>query len=141
MSVEENKALLKRYFEEVLNKGNVSAVDQYIDENYTMRGASGAELIKGRKAAKEYWGQARVFAPDLHATIDEMVAEGDSVAAAGTWEGTNTGESQGNPPTGKHFKYGYIAIYSFAGGKIAGGRIISDTLSLYQQLGVTPPTG
>jgi predicted ester cyclase len=139
LSAEGNKAILKRYFNEVLNKGNASLLDELMDENYVMRGPSGEELIKGREGSKAYFAQGRAAFSGLHATIDEMVAEGDKVVAAGVWEGTNTGPLQGVAPTGKHVKYGYIAIYSFAGGKITGGRILSDTVSLYQQLGTTPP--
>ena len=139
-SEETNKAVLKRYFEEVLNKGNAALLDELMDENYVMVGAGGQEVIKSREGNKQYFSQGRSMASDLHVTIDEMVAEADKVAVAGAWEGTNTGPFQGNPPTGKRFKYGYTAIYRFAGGKIAGGRIVSDTLGVYQQLGIAPPS-
>ena len=139
LSAEGNKAILKRYFDEVLNKGNMSLLDELMDKNYVMRGATGQELIKGREGSKAYFAQGRAAFSGLHATVDEMVAEGDKVVATGVWEGTNTGSLQGAAPTGKHVKYGYIAIYSFAGGKITGGRILSDTMSLYQQLGTIPP--
>ncbi len=139
LSAEGNKAILKRDFDEVLNKGNVSLLDELMDENYVMRGASGQEVIKGREGSKAYFAQGRAAFSGLHATVDEMVGEGDKVVAAGVWEGTNTGPFQGVAATGKHVKYGYVAIYSFAGGKITGGRIVSDTTTLYQQLGITPP--
>ncbi len=139
-SQEKNKAVVKRYFEEVLNKRNFALLDELMDENYVMRGPSGQEAIRGRAGSKEYFSRSGTLASDLRVTIDEMHADGDKVIVSGYWQGTNTGEFQGNRPTGKPFKYGYTGVYTLAGGRIVGGRIVSDTLSLYQQLGITPPS-
>jgi steroid delta-isomerase-like uncharacterized protein len=76
--------------------------------------------------------------PDIHWTIDDMVAEGDKVAARTTWTGTHKGEIMGIPPTNKKVTVSGIVIDRFAGGKIVEDNGIFDMLDLMRQLGPVP---
>lgn len=138
MSTEENKATLRRHVE-VFNTGDLSIVDELIAPNYVLH-YSGNEY-KGPEGFKQIVTGARNAFPDLHYTIDDMVAEGDWVAVRYTMTGTFTGEMGGIAPTGKHVTVPEAIFYRFEGGKEVEALPFSDQLSFYQQLGVSPPTG
>jgi predicted ester cyclase len=78
--------------------------------------------------------------PDMHVTIDDMVAEGDKVAARTTWTGTHKGEFMGVPPTNKKVTFSLIVIDRFAGGKIVEDHGEYSALGLMRQLGLPVPT-
>ena len=79
--------------------------------------------------------------PDYHSTIEDMVAEGDKVAGRFTWQGTHQREYFNTAPTGKKVTGTMYGIYRFEEGKRAEAWILQDRLSIFQQLGVTPPAG
>jgi predicted ester cyclase len=79
--------------------------------------------------------------PDLQATIEEMIAEGDKVVVRWAWQGTHQGEWQGIAPTGKQFKNEGITIYTLANGRIVDDRFQANGLGLMQQLGAIPASG
>jgi predicted ester cyclase len=140
MSTEKNKATLRRYYDEVFNKKNLSVWDELMDKNYTMSPVGNRTGgLKGLEGAKQVATGISGNAPDTKITIDEMVADGDTVAVRGAFKGTNTGNLQDNPPTGKKFVRAFAAFYRFKDGKIAEGWTVQDTLGMYQQLGLTPP--
>ena len=139
MSVEENKATLRKYYDEIFNKGDLSHWSEMVDDTYVMKVVGGQEL-KGLDGAKQTQAQ-RAFSPDMTVSIDEMVAEGDIVFIRGEFTGTNTGEYQGMGPTGKKFVRAFAASYKFKDGKIVGGWALHDLLGFYQQLGMSPPGG
>ena len=76
--------------------------------------------------------------PDLHLTIEDLIAEGDKVVARNTVTGTHQGEYMGLPPTGKSVTYNEIFIVRFAGGRIAETWGVVDVFSQMKQLGVIP---
>jgi predicted ester cyclase len=128
MSAKEIKGLMRRLFEE-FNKGKAAAM-AVIDRSIDMRGD-----LKDFKQMESEWYDAF---PDMHVTIDDMVAEGDKVAARVTMTGTQTGEIMGIPPTNKKVTVSLIVIDRFAGGKIVEDNGIFDALGLMRQLGVVP---
>jgi hypothetical protein len=91
--------------------------------------------LKDFKQMESEWYDAF---PDLHVTIDDMVAEGDKVAIRITWTGTHKGEIMGIPPTNKKVTGSLIAIDRFAGGKIVEDNGQFDALGLMRQLGLDP---
>jgi hypothetical protein len=115
-------------FEE-FNKGKAAAM-AVIDRSIDMRGD-----LKDFKQMESEWYDAF---PDLHVTIDDMVAEGDKVAIRITWTGTHKGEIMGIPPTNKKVTGSLIAIDRFAGGKIVEDNGQFDALGLMRQLGLDP---
>jgi predicted ester cyclase len=126
MSAEENKRLMRRLFEEC-NKGKAAAMAA-IDRSYA------CSDLKDFKQMESEWYDAF---PDTHYTIDDMVAEGDKVAARVTVTGTHKGEFMGIPPTNKKVKISLIFIDRFAGGKIVEDNGEYSALDLMRQLGLS----
>jgi len=138
MSTEENKAVVRRLIEEAYNKGNLAVVDECTAVDFVFHGA--AQELKGPEGAKQLITTLRTAFPDIHMTIDDIVAEGDIVAHRFTYHGTFTGELSGIAPTGKQFKITMAGFTRLAGGKQVEGWAYGDSSALYQQLGVTPPS-
>jgi len=116
MSVEDLKAIVRRYVEEPWNQGKLDTLDELCDPNFTLHGLGGLEAFKA--AIRDY----RMAFPDTHFTIEEMIAEGDKVAFRWTARGTQQGGYQGRPPTGKVRTSHGITIVRFANGKIIEDR-------------------
>ena len=142
MSVKEIKALERRLYE-AYNKGKAAAL-AVIDELYatdTIQHSSTGEEIRGIKNYKQHVSAFSSAFPDLHFTIDDMVAEGDKVAVRLTATGTNKGTFRGIPPTNKKMTVSMIQIDRIAGGKFVEGWSRYDTFGLMQQLGLIPTPG
>jgi predicted ester cyclase len=137
MSVETNKALICRLYDEALNKGNLAVVDEIIAPNYVRHGlAPGA--LPGPESTKQVFAAMRTAFPDLHTTVEPMVGEGDKVAAQLTHSGTHKGEFRGIAPTGKQVTVTTIGIYRLAGHKLEEAWIQMDELGMLRQLGLVP---
>ena len=139
MSVEENIANVRRLNDEVWNKGNLAVVDELIAPDYVFHGP--LTEIKGPEGLKQYIAAMRTAFPDLHMTIEGMVAEGDMVAARYTARGTFKGEFMGTAPTGKQMTLPNAVFARFKGGKQVEVWPYMDMLTWFQQLGVAPPVG
>src|SRR5271156_3651729 len=136
----DNKALLRRYVEEVLNKKNLALTDElvapaFVDHDTSMPDAQGPAGDK-RLAA-----MVHASFPDLYFTIEDMVAEEDRVAYRYSVRGTHQGDFMGIAPTGKQFAVTGIHIYRFGDGKLQEEWENWDTLGLLRQLGVLPEPG
>lgn len=139
MSAKDLKTLMRRFIEE-WNKGKAAAM-AVIDEMYTTDFVShggGGEDIRGIKNVKKSTSEEFSAFPDQHFTIEDMIVEGDKLAARISMTGTHKGEYMGAPPTNKKITIRAIAIERFAGGKIVEEWGMYDTLSLMQQLGAVP---
>jgi len=143
MSVEDNKAIARRVYEafsQAVSTGNWATLDAVlaadaIDHNPVPGQGPGLEGVKQVFA---------VFAagfPDLHFTVEDMIAEGDKVVSRLTMHGTHRGDFQGIAPTGKSITQTGIDILRLAGGKVIERWGEFDNLGLMQQLGVIPAPG
>jgi predicted ester cyclase len=132
MSTEENKAVARRFLNEIFNKGNFDYADEVYDENVIAHTPFGD--IKGRDGLKQFNMLIKAF-PDIVMTIEDQVAEGDKVVNRFTFTGTHEGEFMGIAPTGKSFKFSGINIQVIVDGKFIEGWSVMDILSLDQQLG------
>ena len=139
MGVEENKAALKRYYDEIMNKGNFSLLADLVDEEYYLESPT-TKSEKGLEDFKKRYADRIAVSSDGFFTIDEMVAEGDIVVIRGYMKGTHTGDAPEMPATGKPYNAAYTAFYYFKNGKIVKGWTIHDVLTRFQQLGITPPS-
>jgi len=137
MSVEENKAVIRRMIDE-LNNGNLAVLDEAMAENCIWLSAAGQEM--NREGYKQFITILMNAFPDLKGTIVNIVAEGDEVAVRFILEGTNKGDFMGTPPTGKTIKVTEDYFNRFEGGKIVEYRNLVDSLAFYQQLGISPPS-
>jgi steroid delta-isomerase-like uncharacterized protein len=133
MSLEENKALVRRYYEAMWNRWDLSLVDALIGEGLTFRGSLGI-AVQGREGFRDYMGAVRRAFPDFHNRIEELVAEGDKVVVRLTYTGTQRGELFGIAPTGKRVAYAGVAIFRIEAGRIAEGWVLGDVHGLMQQL-------
>ena len=133
MSVEQNKATLRRMYEEVWNRGNMSVIPELIALNYHF----------GERKGPEGWRQIvttmRTAFPDVHYTIDQIVGEGEWLAYRVSVRGTFKGRYGNIEPTGKQFNSTQAFFSLFKDGKLMTAIGFGDTLSFYQQLGVKPP--
>ncbi len=140
MSVEKNKALLRRYVEEVLNKGNVDAVNKFFATNCVDHTAPPG-TPPGASGIKQLLTVTLEALSNLHVTIEDMIAEGDKVVSRITGRGAHTTKFMGVAPTGKELTIMQISIDRIAGGKIVEHWGLADQMALMQQLGVVPSTG
>ncbi len=141
MSTEQNKSLVRQFVEEVMNKGNVAAIDQLVAPNVVDHAPEVPNLPPGIEGTKQIFALYRVAFPDMRVTIDDEVAEGDRVAWRWTLTGTNTGSMMGMPATGKRVTMTGTDILRIVGGKITERWVNFDQLGMLQQLGVIPAPG
>jgi steroid delta-isomerase-like uncharacterized protein len=130
MSVEANKALVQRYIKEAWNKGNVDVLDELYGANFNS-GGYGDGGVGGLQAAITSY---RTSFPDLHFTVEEVIAEEDKVAYRWTSRGTHHGEYDGIAPTGKPMTVTGITILRIVDGKITEDRSETNISSLREQL-------
>jgi predicted SnoaL-like aldol condensation-catalyzing enzyme len=117
---QKNKALTRWWWEEVWVKGNVAATDEFMAANYVDHpGLPG--LPPGPEGMKQALTYYRAAAPELQATLDDILAEGEKVALRWSARGTHLGEWLDVPPTGHHFTMSGISIYRIAQGKAVEG--------------------
>src|SRR6266404_5816896 len=137
----ENKTVIRRLFEELWNKGNLSVADQLFAPNYTHHDPSTPDVGLGPESEKKRATLYRTAFPALRLTIEDIVAEGETVVARWSCRGTHKGELNGIAPTGKQFNITGVSIARFTNGKMFEGFVNWDALGLMQQLGVVPELG
>jgi steroid delta-isomerase-like uncharacterized protein len=137
MSAEDNKAIVRRVYEEVINKGNLNVADETLTSDYVYR-SPGSPEFRGPDGFKQLITMYRTAFPDLHLDVDDLIAEGDTVVSRWTGRGTHQGELMGIPPTGKQVTVTGVVISRFSGGKAAEDWELIDTLGMLQQLGAIP---
>lgn len=138
MSVEENKAIVRRAVE-AINTGNLAVADEIIATDFVLHDTFLPMEVRGIEGAKQWVSMTRTAFPDVRVTILDLVGEGDKVAKHWTFSGTFKGEFGGIPPTGKQFMLEpALSIYRFTGGKIAEIWMGYNALLMMQQLGVIP---
>jgi steroid delta-isomerase-like uncharacterized protein len=140
MATEENKALVRQFVEEVQNSGNLALIDELVAATFINHSAPPGvpPSVEGVRVVMAMF--QRAF-PDGRMTIEDMVAEGDSVVTRKTFRGTHGGDFMGLPPTGKAVRIGLIDILRITDGRITDHWLESDTLGLLQQLGAVPAPG
>ena len=135
---EVNKTIVRRLFEEVWNKGDLSVADELFAPNYAHHDPSTPDVGRGPESEKKRATLYRTAFPDLRLTIEDIIAEGETVMARWFCRGTHNGDLSGIAPTGKQFNISGVSIARFTGGKMVEGWVNWDALGLMQQLGVVP---
>jgi steroid delta-isomerase-like uncharacterized protein len=135
MSLEQNKAIARRFVEDLLGKGDYAlfselTINDYADHNLP----SGITPLQSISAFRAGFPEARFI-------VEDVIAEGDRVVVRYTVEATHTGNFYGIPATGKAISMSGISIYRLTGGKLAEAWVQYDQLGLMQQIGVVPMQG
>lgn len=139
MSTEENKVIVRRFFEEGPSKGNLSIADELLSPDFAMHTPLPASL--GIKGINEVIITCRAAFEHLNVTIEDMIAEGDKVTARFTAHGTHKGDFMGLQATGKPITMTGIEIFRIKDGKIIELWGEANLLGLMQQLGIFPSPG
>ena len=140
-SPEENKALVRRFWEEEAHRRNPTAIEEMVAPDYVGHFPPTPDL-RGPDALRQFNAETYRAFPDAHFAIDDLFGERDRVALRWTLRGTHQGELRGGiAATGRRVEVGGINIFRLAGGRIAEVWSANDTLGLLQQLGLVPAPG
>ena len=137
LAIHANEALARDVFAEVFNGHDLERIDEYFAVDY----AHDAPIPPGRDSFKAFMGAIVTAFPDFNGTLEDVVVGGDRVACRSTWRGTHEAELMGIPATGRSVEYGVIEIFRVEGGRFAEHWQQSDTLTMFQQLGLLPELG
>ncbi len=138
MSENENKALVRRWFDEVWNRGRADLIDEMSHRDIAATGLGhGTSESRGTAPFKVFYTNMRETFPDLHVTIEDVVAEGDKVVVRLSVEGTHTGHALA-PATGRKAAFTAIVIARIANGQIVEAWNAIDQLGILHQIGALP---
>ena len=139
---EENKALIRRYYEEIdaaaREKRDASFLDAFVAPDFVNHNPPPG-FTPDLEGVKEAFAYFLVATPDGYHIVEDMIGEGDKVVTRLSGYGTQTGELFGIPPSGKQIRARAIAIHRVANGKIVEHWGEADNLGVMQQLGVVSP--
>jgi steroid delta-isomerase-like uncharacterized protein len=138
MSIESNKALITRWIEDGWNAGNPALIDEIYAPNVVQHDPSSPAPVASSQALKSYVSGFLAAFPDLHFTIDDLLAEGDKVLWRFTAQAAHTGPLMDIPATGKRVIVTGMALFRIANGTIAEVWVNFDTLGMLQAIGVIP---
>ena len=135
MSTQDNKALVQRFYEEVINQKNLAALDNFVSPT-----AVNHTVPSGLPQGPSQFLSLHLNAfPDVNATVVDLLADGDKVVALVSIHGTHQGAFRAASPTGKPISVMAINIFRIVNGKMVEHWGLADRLSALQQLGIVPP--
>ncbi|NJO41631.1 MAG: ester cyclase [Cyanobacteria bacterium RU_5_0] len=132
MVLEQNKSIVLEFYK-AINQENFEQAKQMLAPNMVAQLMSGA-VIRGGNNFVEHLQMARSTFPDVYYTIEDVLAEDNTVVSYGTFMGTQHGEILGIAPMGNQVKFSIVQIDQLANGKIVEHRTIGDSLTMVQQL-------
>jgi steroid delta-isomerase-like uncharacterized protein len=137
-TAEQNKALIRRWFEEVWNKGRADAIAEMFAEDGIAHGLSDDvnQPLRGPKGFLPFHAQFREAFPDIEVVVEDQVAEGDMVATRCSVRGKHTGDSLGFAATNSPVEFTGMTITRIRNGKIVEAWNNFDFMKMYRQLGV-----
>jgi len=136
ITIEEHKQLARRVPEDIATKGDLELISDLFTEDAVEHSLAGD--VRGREAIRQEIESFTDSFGDFSATVDDVVAEGDTVAMRLTWRGTHDGEFMGIEPTGESFEVDNMVVTRIESGKIAERWVLPDMLGMFSQLGVLP---
>lgn len=119
---EENKELVRRYYGEVFNARNVDAVGEFFADERLVQGI--------QRGCLAYFDSF----PDLHVSIEELIAEGDKVVCRSVATGTHDGEYKGIAPTGRNVAIDGVDVFRVAGGRFVGYWCLANVAGAMRQI-------
>jgi predicted ester cyclase len=133
MSQENNKVAIRRFYDEAINQKKLAVIEELFGASYVSH-----DLPSDPTELKHFINGFHLAFPDGQITIEEIIAEGDTIALRGTFHGTQTGQFQDIPPTGKTVTIPALDMYRLSEGKIVEHWGGPNQLRLLQQLGAIP---
>ncbi len=134
MSVEENKAIARDYFEAIANK-DLAWIDDHIAPDFVRHDPGLPFEVRGPEGVKHLNSVFLTAFPDLRLDIEDVIGEGDKVLVRLTIRGTHQGELMEIPPTGNEVEVGVLDLFRIADGRLAEHWAMIDNLGMMQQLG------
>ena len=141
MGTEDPESVYGRVVEEVINGGNVAALDDLATPEFVEHEELPPGIPRNREGVKHFFSLLRTAFPDATATMENLVVQGDMVAARLVVTGTHRGDFVGIPPTGKQVSIQVFDLVRVVDGKMTEHWGLSDQFSLLQQLGAIPAPG
>jgi predicted ester cyclase len=138
MSVQQNKVLARRVFDEIWSEGQLDVADELLSPDFVGRPGGLGEPFHGPAGAKEFIGRLREGFPDITFTIEDMIGEGDLVAARWVAVGTHDGEFMGLDATERQATFGGMTFLRFEQDRIAEGWTQLDALTLMRAIQALP---
>ncbi len=135
---EQNKAAMRRIYEEIWNQGNFKVVDEIVSPDYVGHLPTPPGAPSGREGLRWLIQMYRTAFPDIHVQVDDQFAEGDKVLTRITIQGTHQGLFMNVPPTNKKICVTALVVTRFKNGQNVEGWAELDRFGLMQQLGVIP---
>jgi steroid delta-isomerase-like uncharacterized protein len=142
-SVEQNQAVVRRFFEELWSRPDRALAEALFAGDcltHQLRGGAWSVAERGPASMTEHIEEWHAALPDLRAAVEELYGEGDHVFVRWVIRGTQSGPLFGVPPTGNRLEIHGCASYELRGGRIVADWVLFDQLGLFQQLGLLPPT-
>ena len=138
---DKNTAAMKRFYDEVMNKGNFKVIDELVADNFVEHYLPDPSMPANKAGVAQSIGMFRTAFPDLQVTIEDFAAKGDKVWIYSTTRGTNTGAMMGMPATGKKVEVKGFDLVRFVNGKAVEHWGLNDDLKMMMQLGMIPEPG
>lgn len=133
-----SKTISRRFFEEILSKGDLELVNELFTADYNAHTPIG--VFEGIEGARQFVIRLREAFPDLDAKVEDQVVEGDKVANLWSAQGTHQGDFGGIPATGRKMETSGITMFRFADGKVLESWGFADLMGMMKQLGAAPTT-
>lgn len=133
-ATERNKEIYSRFIQQVFNEGNFDGLGELLAPDYMIEDAPPG-TASGAEGVKQIVAMFRGAFPDLRITLDELVAEGDSVAARSTARGTHRGAFMGIEPTGRSITMPTLTLVHIRDGRLVASWVKNDIAALMRQLG------
>jgi steroid delta-isomerase-like uncharacterized protein len=139
MSIEENKAIARRWSEELWSRGSLDVADEIVAPEYVRHDPGAPFPAHGPEGVKRLVTMLHAMFPDIEIVVEDVIAAEDKVVTRYTSIATDTEGFMGRPPTGKVIRTPAIQIFRFAGGKIVESWAVRDDLGTLRRLGHVPP--
>jgi steroid delta-isomerase-like uncharacterized protein len=135
-SVDENKALVRRLFEQGMNEKDDGVLDAVLSPDFVNHDMPAPS--PGPEGFRQMLGMFRAAFPDMNVNLEEVLGDGDKVVTRGFFSGTHKGEFMGVPASGASINVKYIDVWRIQDGKITDNWVRLDLLGLMQQVGAVP---
>jgi predicted ester cyclase len=141
MTAEDNKAIVRRFYDDVMGAGRIEVLDEVMADGFVDHGEALFGSPQGRETLRQGIAATHDILPGLHVQLHEMVAEGDLVGVRGTMRCRHAGAFLGVAGTGHELSWQGNAIFRIEDGRIAERWFNSDSISILRQLGLAPRVG